>query len=211
VPASKRTTTDGRTLLKQRHRRAILDAAAALMEETGGTDFGVDRLAERAEVSRRTVFNHFASIDDIVIEVTGEILSGLIDRFQLGEPRESLYDEVADAIRGTDLVEPMAYLTRVLGGDEPADAATEPAHAVILSRASSQVSERLVSQILDRRPDTDELTVRLLAGALMSGLVELNRRWHAETGASVDDASRAAWSRLLEHLLDTTRRGYGSL
>jgi TetR/AcrR family transcriptional regulator, regulator of autoinduction and epiphytic fitness len=211
VPASKRTTTDGRTLLKQRHRRAILDAAAALMEETGGTDFGVDRLAERAEVSRRTVFNHFASIDDIVIEVTGEILSGLIDRFQLGEPRESLYDEVADAIRGTDLVEPMAYLTRVLGGDEPVDAATEPAHAVILSRASSQVSERLVSQILDRRPDTDELTVRLLAGALMSGLVELNRRWHAETGASVDDASRAAWSRLLEHLLDTTRRGYGSL
>ncbi|MGH8879450.1 MAG: TetR/AcrR family transcriptional regulator, partial [Stackebrandtia sp.] len=65
------------------------------------------------------------------------------------------------------------------------------------------------AELLRRRPDTDELTVHLLIGALTSGLVVIHRHWFTETGAAVDADSREVWARLLEQLLDTTRQGYG--
>ena len=79
--AEKRRTpaTDRREALKARHRRAIVDAAAELMSEIGGTDFTVDRLAARADVSRRTVFNHFKTMDDITLEVFREMLAVVLD------------------------------------------------------------------------------------------------------------------------------------
>src|SRR5699024_10253535 len=70
---------DRREALRARYRRAILDAAADLMDQSEGAAFTVDTLAERADVSRRTVFNHFASVEDIVIEVFSEVLSGFAD------------------------------------------------------------------------------------------------------------------------------------
>ena len=204
--------TDRRALLKERHRRAIVDAAAALMEETGGTDFTVSRLAERANVSRRTVFNHFDTVDDIVIAVSGELLNGIVDRFELGAETapgpDSLFDEIADALRSAELVEPMAYLMRVLGED---DLAATPRSAVILLRTFTEVSERLASKILERHAVTDELTVHLLVGSLMSGLVVLHRHWVAATGAAVDAHSHRTWAHLLERLIESTRRGYASM
>lgn len=208
--------TDRRALIKERHRRAIVDAAAALMEETGGTDFTVSRLAERANVSRRTVFNHFDAVDDIVIAVGCELLSGIVDRFVLSvatapeataDP-ESLFEEIADALRGAELVEPMAYLMRVLGGDDPA---ATPRSAVILLRTFTEVSERLAAEILERHAATDELTVDLLVGSLVSGLVVIHRHWVEATGAAVDAHSRRTWARLLERLIESTRRGYASV
>ncbi|MEK8226313.1 TetR/AcrR family transcriptional regulator [Oerskovia sp. M15] len=71
---------DRRAALKARHRRAIVDAAAALIGESGGTDFSVDELAGRADVSRRTVFNHFGSLDEVVTEVCSEVVGAALDR-----------------------------------------------------------------------------------------------------------------------------------
>ncbi|MGW6228038.1 helix-turn-helix domain-containing protein, partial [Cellulosimicrobium cellulans] len=65
--------TDRRAALRARHRRAIVDAAASLMEENGGARFTVDELAARADVARRTIFNHFASLDDVVVEVCEDV------------------------------------------------------------------------------------------------------------------------------------------
>ncbi|GAB3649682.1 TetR/AcrR family transcriptional regulator [Glycomyces tarimensis] len=209
MPSSGETAADRRALLKERHRRAIIDAAAALMEETGGTEFTVVQLAERADVSRRTVFNHFATVDDIVITVCGELLGAIVDGLELGSARsDSPFDEVADVLSSADLVEPMAYLTRVLGGP---DAGQTPRSAVILLRSFTQVSEGLSAKILQRHPDTDELTAHLLVSALVSGLITIHRHWHAQTGAAVDAHSHRVWQRLLERLLDATRRGYGSM
>lgn len=125
---------DRRAALKARHRRAIVDAAAALIGESGGTRFSVDELAERADVSRRTVFNHFASLDDVVTEVCNEVVGAALDRLdaiasdqQVGQDQQrrqdergadvTLFDEVADALRSTDFVTPLVYLTRVLGDE----------------------------------------------------------------------------------------------
>ena len=202
---------DRRAQIRERHHRAIIDAAGALLDAKGADGFTVDELAKRAKVSRRTVFNHFASVDDIVIAVCSEVLGDVVETFEsqvsapAGTSHDGVFDEVAGALRSTDLVTPIAYLTRVLRtpDDEPSQR-----QAVVLLRAFTEVSERLSVEMLRRHPEADELTTRLLVSSLIGGLVVLHTHWLAATGGSVDAASRAVWHDLLDHLIQRTRDGY---
>ena len=73
---------DKRTLVGQRNRAAISRAAAELIREEDTGRFTVEELARRAGVSRRTVFNHFGSIEEAAF-------SELFDRLdRLAEPLE---------------------------------------------------------------------------------------------------------------------------
>lgn len=61
----------------QKHRRkapyrAILDAALALLFEDGYTKLTVERLAERAGVSRQTIYRWWPSLGAVVLEAYGE-------------------------------------------------------------------------------------------------------------------------------------------
>ena len=47
-------------------RQRILDAALSLFRERGYADTSVDQIAERADVARRTLFNHFARKQDLL-------------------------------------------------------------------------------------------------------------------------------------------------
>jgi AcrR family transcriptional regulator len=211
------TQTTGRhAAVRQRHRRAIIDAAATLLEENGADGFTVDALATRADVSRRTIFNHFATIDDVVIAVCSEILGTIVESFEQhakaarprtedGSGTAAVFDEVADAVRQTDLVRPMVHLTEVLGSSQ---AEPTPRQAMLLLRAFTEVSERLSAHILLRHDAADALTVRLLVGSLMSGLVVLHRHWFELTGGRDDHASRRVWAELLDKLILHTRDGF---
>jgi TetR/AcrR family transcriptional regulator of autoinduction and epiphytic fitness len=204
-------TADRRSLLRERHHRAIIDAAAALMAETESTDFTVDELAERAAVSRRTVFNHFATLDDIHIAVCGELLGGLFEQVALGPGTgegASILDGLAEALHDAELVEPMAYLTRVFGGvqDPP-----PPRAAVMLLRAFTELSALLAERIAERHPEADELSVHLLVSSVASGLIVVHRHWYAATGAVVDEHSRRVWRELLDRLIDKVRHGHAAV
>jgi AcrR family transcriptional regulator len=211
VPASS-PSVDRRAQIRERHHRAIIDAAAALLDAKGVAGFTVDELADRADVSRRTVFNHFASVDDIVIAVCSEVLGDVVERIEseasppATAARPSVFDEVAQVLRSTDLVTPIAYLTRVLctPDDEPSER-----QALVLLRAFTEVSERLSAEMLRRHPDADVLTSRLLVSSLMGGLVVLHTHWLAATGGTDDPQSRVVWDDLLERLIELTRVGYG--
>lgn len=205
------TAPDRRAALKERHRRAIIDAAASLMESTGGIEFSVDDLATRADVSRRTVFNHFASLDDVVREVCADVLGALVDRFVASAavaPAEGrgpvMFDAMVHALRTTDLVTPMAYLTRTLGYDGE----TSPARAVLLQRSLEHVADRFSTAMVERHPGADPLEVDLLVNALLSGVVVLHRHWYLRTGAADDDASRAVWTALVDRLVANVGDGY---
>nr|WP_231700517.1 MULTISPECIES: TetR/AcrR family transcriptional regulator [unclassified Arthrobacter] len=202
---------DRRKALKDRHRQAIVAAAAALMHERQSTDFTVDELAQAADVSRRTVFNHFSSVRDIVSEVCSDVLSSAVESLiavpasDVGRP--AMFDEIAEAFRAADLVAPMAYLTRLLGdGPIPAPAQTQ-AHPIAL-RAFTELSERLSAAMLGRYPEANKLGVDLLVGALTSGLGVLYHHWHCATGAVDTPESRRVWAELLDALLEKVRSGY---
>ena len=115
---------DRRAELKARHRQAILDAADSLIRERGKPHFSVDELAERANVSRRTVFNHFASLDDVIMMTCTQLLSAVVDEFRAATnamPQgdgsiEALFDRITTALSAIDLPTVVAYLCGVLGG-----------------------------------------------------------------------------------------------
>jgi AcrR family transcriptional regulator len=181
-----------------------------MMRESGGVHFTVDELARRADVSRRTVFNHFASVDDIVATVCSEVLGAVVDTFvDLSGAADGdatpMFDQLAGTLRATDLVTPMSYLTRVLGGE-----AQSPVQAMFLVRAFTEVSERLAAAMAGRHPDAELLDIQLLVGSVMSGVVVLHRQWLAVTAGVDDEHSQAVWASLLERLLTTFRTGFGS-
>lgn len=204
---------DRRARLKARTRRSIVDAAAALMHATRGVDFTVDELAAQADVSRRTVFNHFASIDDVIAAVLADAFHGVVEALEAAEPPRAdhpqlaVADDAARALRATDLVPALSSLTRGLGladwaacdDDAPANI---PAHEVmLLMRSLAGTSDDLAAALHRRHPGADRLDVDLVVGSLMSSLVVLHRYWLAETGGGDDERSRAAWSALLDRML----------
>lgn len=201
---------DRRSALKTRSRQAIVAAAAALIDEREGTGFTVDELAQRADVSRRTVFNHFASVQDVVTEVCSGVLSSIVESVVAVRPGDgaggaSIFEELTASLRSADLVTPVAYLTRVLGGEDPGSAP----RMHLLVRAFTDLSDRLVAEMLRRHPAADPLTVHLMVGSLTSGLTVLHPYWFAATGGADDDASRRVWADLQDRVIETMRTGYG--
>lgn len=182
------------------------------MSEIEGTHFTVDQLAERADVSRRTVFNHFSSLDDIVLEVFGEMLESILDDIESGFDTEvstrpgAMFDEFAEAVRSTDLVTPITRLKRMLarGGHEPS-----PSQAALFESAISDVISRLVTIVLHRHPEADPLVVDLMCGGLVSGGVVVVRHWERATGGVDTEGSRRTWTELLDRMISVNRDGYG--
>jgi TetR/AcrR family transcriptional regulator of autoinduction and epiphytic fitness len=201
---------DRRAAVKVRHRAAIVAAAGALIEETGGLRFTIDDLARRADVSRRTVFNHFASVDDIVTEVFSDVIGVVVQAYRevsaAGDDRAAMFDELALAVRSTDLVTPMAYFTRSLRSQDE----RSPAVAAVLVRVLGELSERLSAAMVARHPGADVVDVHLLVNAIISGLLVLHRHWDLTTGAADDAPSRRVWDGLVDRLLVDARGGYGA-
>ncbi|MFI2105081.1 TetR/AcrR family transcriptional regulator [Isoptericola sp. NPDC019693] len=204
---------DRRAELKARTRRAIVAAAGSLMNEAGGVGFSVDELAARAGVSRRTVFNHFPSLDDVVAAVGADAFGMVRDallavdappprRDDAHARRTAVLADLVGALRRADLVAPMASLTRGLGlTGGSADAAVVPAHqAMLLLRSLSDVSADLAADLRGRHPGTAPVDVDLLVAQTMSSLVVLHRHWYARTGGVSDAEARAVWAGLLTHL-----------
>lgn len=205
---------DRRAALKARHRQAIIDAARDLVEERGGPEFGVDEIAARADVARRTVFNHFPTLDDVFIAVCQEVMMGVSESFVAeiaGTPvgsggREAMFEEVAAAARKIDIPSVVTAVTRVLG--PPGTARSR--RAVLPQVAVARITENVVGHLRRRHPDVDDLESELIIEFLTTGLLVIGRRWNQATGGRAGEAERALWARLVEELIDTMRRGYPS-
>ncbi|WP_129657483.1 TetR/AcrR family transcriptional regulator [Rothia uropygialis] len=99
-PASTRgATQDRRSLVREQNRHAIAAAAAALVRREGPQSLNVDELAARAGVSRRTVFNHFSSIEEAAFAQINDDFDQLADGFRIspGHNEESMASHVTHA------------------------------------------------------------------------------------------------------------------
>ncbi|ROP61007.1 TetR family transcriptional regulator [Curtobacterium sp. ZW137] len=204
---------DRRAALKAKHRAAIVQAARDLVEERGGRGFSVDELAARADVARRTVFNHFSSLDEVLLTVCEEVLSVIIDRFladmantPVGDgTRSSMFDEIESAARGADLARAIVRMKSIIG--EPDDVADARA-AILTQTAFSRVTERLRVEVRRRHPAADALDAALLVESLMSGIVVIAEHWLQTTGPRLDQEALDHWDALLARLVHSVRSGY---
>lgn len=200
---------DGRTAVKTRHREAILRAAIELLEEGDGSRFSADALADRAGVSRRTVFNHFASLDDVLLSVCADTLDVVVDRLRDQDPpprpdggRAELFAALAQALRSADLSDRIVRLWRAMGGA----AVDDERRQAFAQQALALVADRLSAQLAASNPAADRLDIDLLASLLTHGVGVIAEHWVA-TARPGRAPCRAAWDALLERLLDTVGTG----
>jgi AcrR family transcriptional regulator len=212
---SSQIVVDRRSRLKARHRQAIVDAAGRLIDARQGPRFSVDELAAEADVSRRTVFNHFDSLDDVILAACSQILDAVAGSFRdaatvapaRGGGLAQVFDEIVDAVRGTDLPRLTAYLWRALGGVEAPAARQQRFMEVALSR----VADDLAVEVLRRNPSTDPLDAELLVSSLLHGVAVIARRWLDEFGGATTPAARRSWDDLMDRLVTRLRAGYGTV
>jgi TetR/AcrR family transcriptional regulator of autoinduction and epiphytic fitness len=206
------TVPDRRAALKARHREAILDAARTLLEEQGPS-FTVDELAERADVARRTVFNHFPSLDDVRVTVCAELLTVIVDELladvasaPVGNgTAAAMFDELAGAIRAADLPDAISTISRFLGS---ADEVISKKFDSAAEAAFDRVGERLLVEALRRNPGLDVLDAQLIVSSLTNGLAVIASHWLDVTGGAVDAGTRSSWDALLTRLITGVRSGF---
>jgi AcrR family transcriptional regulator len=203
------TGVDRRAALKARHRDAILSAARELVQERGGPDFGVDELAARADVARRTVFNHFASLDDVLVAVCESDILVVVEQFRTAiratpadeATADSVYDDIARAMRSTDIAPVIVAVVRTLGVPGSKGARRGMLSQAALERATGE----LVDEIHHRSPGANPLRSELLVQFVTAGLVVIGRHWFRRTGGRLDAQGRAAWSVLVDELMSSLR------
>ncbi|MBA2955119.1 TetR family transcriptional regulator [Nocardioides sp. MAH-18] len=77
----------------------ITHAAQVLAEQHGLDGFTMEDLAEAADVSRRTLFNYFASKTDAVLGPEPEVPERDVAAFRAGGPHGTLIDDLAELAR----------------------------------------------------------------------------------------------------------------
>ncbi len=207
------TRVDGRSALREQRREAILASAHHLA--LGPGDFTIEDVAAAAGVSRRTVFNHFPTFESLLVAVCEEVLAQVteqvlreVDANLANLPSDSsrhvaTLDGLCAAVRDADL--PAAIATIVTLVDEDDD---RPRVRAISQAALDHVGQRLVTQVLNRDPDLDPITVGFTVAFLMNGIGVVARRWVREYPAPVTPASRRAWRAYMRSLTDQLAYGY---
>jgi AcrR family transcriptional regulator len=177
-------------------RRRILDATIALVEERGMTEVSMTAIADRAELSRQTVYNNFANveaavcaymidqIDEMVNQIDGrlatmgdpasqlrEFIRMAMHRFAGHESALSLQNALSPETEGvirTHLSQAQRVLERII--DEGVEVGDFQTHM-----PSEEVAETLFHMVAGLAPfiahgaDPDETTERV-ATMLLQGL-----------------------------------------
>ena len=92
------STVGGREAQRRRTRRAILDATAHLLAD--GASPSVGEIADAAEVSRRTVYLHFPSLDQLMLDAVVGHMSAPVDEALAGAPADDVHARLAALVDG---------------------------------------------------------------------------------------------------------------
>ena len=197
---------------------AIVDAARALATEHGADGFTVEGVARAAGVSRRTVFNHFATVDDLLVAVCEQILAeastALLEQVDHGTAAlpdgeaggRAALDAVGEAAREVDLATAIVTIHRMLGCPEPDDERAQSSPAP----PSATSAARCASGCTPAPPGLDPVDLELGLALLFAGITTIAGLWleaHPDLDLDVSSKARADWDRLLDRVLHRLRTG----
>ncbi|GAA4042644.1 TetR family transcriptional regulator [Arthrobacter methylotrophus] len=176
-------------------RRAIADAALAVLRNRGVGSFTVEDIAEEAGVSRRTFFNYFPTLEAALASVTEGFLDHALEQFRLRPSDEPILDSARAALMALAdpmTVSPMAELFSLTQDNRT------------LARSELEAWDHCTTQIIDAArhrlgPDADELYLRALAGSIISCGKAAMSVWFEERGPDLSPESLAS---LRQHLID---------
>lgn len=181
-------------------RERILAAAAGLFAAQGVNATGMEQIAERAPVSKRTLYSHFRTKDELVLahlkdlSSTGRTLEGVLAREDIPAKERilALFDPLP---AGTDPVRGCPFIDAAVEFPDPQNAVHSYAREQKLLMV--RLVTDLVAELGCREPAVlAEQLVTLADGAASRAMVldEANYGRHARTAAEI----------LLENALPTT-------
>lgn len=192
-------------------RGEILDAARALIGEDGLAAFTMERLAERVEVAKGTLYLHFPSRSELLGELVAHWLDGMADRFRTAaqaapDPLSAL-EAVglawADYTHSTRDLEPLLGLARTRLFHEELGSAARERLAAANARPYTVLAEAVAAAqargLLSDRVAPLDLALELAAFSM--GVLELCTCLEGcALRPDPGDMLRRAWGRLLDPL-----------
>ena len=98
-PAQPETRVDGRAARGERTRNSIIDALHSLLRD-GGDDVSARSVAERADVSMRSVFQHFSDMESVYVELAArqtEVIRPHLEAFDTRLPLSERIERIVIA------------------------------------------------------------------------------------------------------------------
>jgi TetR/AcrR family transcriptional regulator of autoinduction and epiphytic fitness len=130
---------DGRAARSHRTRRAIVDAMRSLHAE-GDLRPTAPRLAERAGVSLRTVWQQFADMETLLVEACRRDLEVLLSLVQKIEPDQPLADRIGLFVgQRSDVLEEMTPTWRAARIHKPSSEQLRRNKAQMIARAKAEL------------------------------------------------------------------------
>ena len=209
-PALEAPDTGRRAANKERTRVAIVDAAVALVGAKGLAHVTAQDVADAADISRRTFFNYYSSVEAVLADkatrLLGHLAAALAER-TLEEPLFVSFDAVMADWLDLDHLRPVAIVWGTALGDVP----TARHVAYQLQQSGAALVEVLHHRSVQRGVAPDDLAIGTLAGALTSAFATAQSTWYSRTGGEVSRASFALLSDLIRTAIGHLADGFTTL
>ena len=186
------TTTDGRVARTHRTRAAIFDALLALLRE-GNLNPSAPEIAERAGISKRSLYVHFATLEDLYRDVAERSAALVIDLLWVIDPALPLTERI-DAIcdqraKVHEAIGPLRRAATVRASTSPA-AAESRRYATESSR--QQVARVFAPELKRLGPAARSRRVAAIDGVVSGECWDLWRTTHALSVAQSRTTMREA-------------------
>lgn len=199
---------DRHQALKMGNREAIKLAALELARLRGHSGYTVTELAEKANVSRRTFFNHFGSIDDAIYAGLRDLVLGhfeeLAKQLELVqvESLNALFGHIEAILLSANLDGLIREIQQTIGEDQKDSRAFAGWIPGVLNTVVEDLNELFASKL----PKESHLRINLFSLTLLQAIIasseECAHRNHPVTPEH--------WRGLLAEALGSLRGGFGA-
>ena len=195
-------------------RDAILAAIDATIEGGELSELTATGLAHKAGVSRRTIFNHFASLDEAVVEHCAQVFSALgnaiLERDTNPETATvaDLFHNTANALVEADLPEQIAYFDQVINSFSSRQEKTNQ----LFGQVFGQLSYAFQTGLQQKYPNISVLDIRLTVGSLFLAVSLCAREWvpkYSPVPGHLSRKAREDWQENLQHAFARLESGLG--
>jgi AcrR family transcriptional regulator len=148
-------------------RRRIIDATIALVEERGMTEVSMTAIADRAKLSRQTVYNNFPNVEAAVCAFMIDEIDGMVEQIdsrlaEMGDPATQLREFVRMAMQRF-AIHDVAMSLRMAMSPE--------AEAVIASHLTQ--AQRVLGRIIDEGVEAGEFRTHMTSEATAETLFHM--------------------------------------
>ncbi|MBP3042691.1 TetR/AcrR family transcriptional regulator [Arthrobacter jiangjiafuii] len=195
-----------RELNKSATRLGIARATLELVRSNGPGNFTADDVAARAEVSRRTFFNYFPSIEAALTVAMEEFLDGVLGHFESRPAGEPIVESMLQALSQPADPDRLAVMAELYGLAE-----STPEMMRFHLEAWDRAERQIVGSIMARTGEpADSLYVTSLVGSVLSCGRSALAEWLRRTGGTINPETLQQLEELFAEVIGYLRNGFNN-